>query len=59
MIKEVCVTMKKRAMMLASLCLTASLTISGPVSILAGATEAAETDLTGQLAFALPAQRER
>ena len=44
--------MKKRAMMLASLCLTATLTISGPMSILAGATEAAETDLTGQLAFA-------
>ena len=44
--------MKRRAMMLASLCLTSSLTVSGSMSIMAGATETAGTDLTGQLAFA-------
>lgn len=44
--------MKKRAFMLASLCLTASLTVSGPMSLMAGAAESVETDMTGQLAFA-------
>ena len=44
--------MKKRASILAALCLTVSLTVSGPMAVVADAAEAVETDLTGQLAFA-------
>ena len=44
--------MKKRALMLASLCLTFSMSVSGPASLYAGAAEAAGTGNEGELAFA-------